>query len=376
MSYRGVIATTVTVLLAMLAATAIAQFSQKTLVVEGEGETKDEAVKRALRTAVEQGVGVLVDSETLVENKELINDKIYTEVKGYVVSYKVLEETEEKGLFSAKVEAIVSLAELRKSIKGLKIILEEKENPRFAVSFSEYIDGADLPSPELRPLFEKKLKDDQFEVIDIAQLEKIKERDAALSYEDPIQAAALGRRMGAEVLIIGEASAELGSVSVAHGIKVYSYSVNVTVKAIKTDTADIIAIESVSETERGGGTKGETGVARDALRKAGNKIYRKLTNKVIETWRSEVYNVTKFQIILINADEEDRGVFVKNLREISGVEKVIERSIVEDTVIMDALVLGSATGTLPDKVLAMEDLPLELKGKSPNRMKVAIILDE
>jgi hypothetical protein len=376
MSYRRVLATTITVLLAMVASVALAQFSQKTIVAEGEGETKDEAVKRALRTAVEQGVGVLVDSETLVENKELLNDKIYTEVKGYVVSYKVLEETEEEGLFSTKVEAIVSLENLRKSIKGLKIILEEKENPRFAVSFSEYIDGADLPSPELRPLFEKKLKEDQFEVIDIAQLEKIKERDATLNYEDPIQAAALGRRMGAEVLIIGEASAELGNVSVAHGVKVYSYSVNVTVKAIKTDTADIIAVESVSETERGGGTKGETGVARDALRTAGNKIYRKLTNKVIETWRSEVYNVTKFQIILMNADEEDRGVFVRNLEEISGIEKVIERSIVEDTVILDALVLGSATATLPEKVLAMEDLPLELKDKSPNRMKVAIILDE
>jgi hypothetical protein len=176
---------------------AFTQFSQKTVVVEGEGETKDEAVKKAMRSAVEQGVGVLVDSETLVENNELINDKIYTEVKGYVVSSKILEESEESGLHTVKIEAVVSLAELRKSIKGLRIVLDEMENPRFAVNFNEYIDGADLPSPELRPLFEKKLKEDKFEVIDIAQLERIQERDATLNYEDPIQAAALGRRIGA-----------------------------------------------------------------------------------------------------------------------------------------------------------------------------------
>ena len=55
-------------------------------------ETKDEATKRALRIAVEQGVGVLVSSETLVENNQLINDKIYTAVAGYVSTYDVLED--------------------------------------------------------------------------------------------------------------------------------------------------------------------------------------------------------------------------------------------------------------------------------------------
>lgn len=376
MSYQAVIRLVLVAVLVVAAATASAQFSQKSIVVEGEAETKDEAVKIALRAAVEQGVGILVDSETLVENNELISDKIYTEVQGYVTEYNVIEETEEAGLVTVKVQATVSLAKLRKSIKGLKIILEEKENPRFAVNFREYIDGADLPSPELRPLFEKKLKDDKFDVIDIAQLELIKERDATLSYEDPIQAAALGRRIGAEVLILGEASAELGNVSVAHGIKVYSYTVNVTVKAIRTDTADIIAVENVSESKRGGGTKGETAIAREALKEAGDKIYKKLTASVIETWRSEVYNVNKFQVILINADDEDRRVFVDNLKGISGVEKVVVRTVVEDTTVMDALVLGSAAGSLADKVLAMEDLPLELREKSANRLKVAIILDE
>lgn len=356
---------------------AYGQFSQKTVVVEASASSKEEAIKKAMRAAVEQGVGVLVSSETIVENNELLNDKIYTEVAGYVTSYKVLEEKEEAGgLWTVKMEAVVSLANLRKSIQGLKILLDEKDNPRFAISFKEYIDGADLPSPELRPLFEKKLKEDKLEVIDVAQLDKIKERDATLSYEDPIQAAALGRRMGADILIIGEASAELGSVSEAFGQKIYNYSVSVTVKAIKTDTAEIMAVEKVSETNRGGGTKGETAIAREALATAGEKIYKKITNKIVEEWRNEVYNVAKYQIILQNADDEDRGTFTKNLKAIEGVEKVIQRDVIEDTVIFDVLALGSVIKTLPDKVLAMKDIPLELKDKSQNRMKIAIKMDE
>ena len=320
MNFRRAMAVVIAAILA-LPVVAFGQFSQRKVIVEASGETKDEAMKMAYRAAIEQGVGVLVDSQTLVENNQLIADKIYTEVQGYVDSSKILEETDEGGLVTVKIEAVVSLANLRESLKGLKLVIDEMDDPRFAVNFAEYIDGADLPSPELRPFFEKKLKEDGLQVIDIAQLEKIKERDATLSYEDPIQAAALGRRIGAEVLILGEASAELGSVSEAHGVKVYSYSISVTVKAIKTDTAEIIAVEKVSTTKRGGGTTGETGVARAGLSEAAAKIYPKLMDKVIEAWRSEVYNVTKVEIILQNADDEDRGVFIENLKGISGVEK-------------------------------------------------------
>ncbi len=179
------------------------------------------------------------------------------------------------------------------------------------------------------------------------------------------------------MLIIGEASAELGDARTVHGIKVYSVQAHVTVKAIKTDTAEIIAVEKVDESNSGGGAgRGEIAIAREALRKAGDKAYKKLTRKIIDAWQTEVYNVTKYQIILQNADDEDRETFIRNLKGISGVEKVIERAVVEDTVMMDALVLGSAKAGLAKKILAMEDLPLELKDKQPNRLKVAIIMDE
>ena len=36
-------------------------------------------------------------------------------------------------------------------------------------------------------------------------MEKIKERDVALSFDDPARAAALGQRYGAELVIVGKA---------------------------------------------------------------------------------------------------------------------------------------------------------------------------
>lgn len=352
---------------------ASAQFSQKTVTVTGEGETKDEATKRALRIAVEQGVGVLVSSETLVENNQLINDKIYTAVAGYVSTYDVLEDNGgADGLWEVKVQATVSLAELREDLQALKLLIEEKENPRIAIIFREYMDGGELPAPVVQTAFEKYFLKAKFDVIDVGQLEKIKEQDATLSYDDPIEAAALGRRFGAEVLILGEASAELGSVRTAHGVKVYSFAANVTVKAIKTDTAKVIAVVEADGKARGGGTKGESTIAREALKQAGDKAVDKLMDKIVEVWRDEVYNVQTVQVVLLNADDEEQKRFVEGLNNIDGVEKTVERFVEETTAMYDVLVTGSIKKDLADKIKDIEGLTLVLRSKRANSLKFVV----
>jgi len=353
-----------------------AQFAQRTVTVTGEGMSKNEATTRALRSAVEQGVGVLISSETLVEQNQLISDKIYSEVTGYVSTYDVLEDNDgADGLWEVKVQATVSLAELRKDLQALKVLIEEKENPRIAIVVREYIDGGELPAPVVQTALEKRFLGAKFDVIDVAQLEKIKERDATLSYEDPIEAAALGRRFGADVLILGEASAELGDVRTAHGVKVYSVSASITLKAIKTDTAKVITVVEGSNSSRGGGTKGESAVAREALRKAGDKVVDKLMDNIVEVWRDEVYNVQTVQIVLFNASEEEQKLFVQGLNNIEGVQKSIERLAEETTAVYDVLVAGAIKKDLAEKIKGIEGLTLAIRGKTANRIKV-IVEDE
>ena len=63
-----------------------------TLVVSGEASTHDEAVKMALRSAVEQTFGTLVSSNTQILNDELIKDEIVTVSSGTIKKYEVLSE--------------------------------------------------------------------------------------------------------------------------------------------------------------------------------------------------------------------------------------------------------------------------------------------
>jgi hypothetical protein len=61
-----------------------------TLVVSGDGSTKEEATHVALRSAIEQAYGVFVSANTEILNDELVKDEIATVTSGNVKSYKEL----------------------------------------------------------------------------------------------------------------------------------------------------------------------------------------------------------------------------------------------------------------------------------------------
>lgn len=61
-----------------------------TLVVSGDGATKEAATHVALRSAIEQAYGVFVSANTEILNDELVKDEIATVTSGNVKSYKEL----------------------------------------------------------------------------------------------------------------------------------------------------------------------------------------------------------------------------------------------------------------------------------------------
>ena len=86
-----------------------------TLVVNGTGQNKEEATKKALRSAIEQAFGTFVSANTEVLNDELIKDEITTVSTGNIKSYKELSITQtSNGLFDASIQATVSIDQLTK----------------------------------------------------------------------------------------------------------------------------------------------------------------------------------------------------------------------------------------------------------------------
>lgn len=83
-----------------------------TLVVKGEGATKEEATKLALRSAIEQAFGVFVSANTQVLNDDIIRDEIATISSGNIQSYKELSYIDLGSTKVVSVEATVSVGKL------------------------------------------------------------------------------------------------------------------------------------------------------------------------------------------------------------------------------------------------------------------------
>lgn len=90
------------------------------VVVEGEGETIDEAKESALREAVESVVGSLLKSVTTSENGEIVKDKIQSCSSAYVEKSTMVGDAvkdEDSGLFTVKVKASVRKSQLAGDIE-------------------------------------------------------------------------------------------------------------------------------------------------------------------------------------------------------------------------------------------------------------------
>lgn len=343
---------------------------------------RDEAIKRALRRAVEQGVGTLVDSESLTQNFQLLNDEIYSQVKGYVREYDIISDN--KGadqIYRIKIRATVVLARLEKDLKALNIIKKEKGNPRIMVLFREMVDQLDqwnggviqgsIAQIEMEKVFLKK----GFPLVDKGQMGAIKQRDVTLSYSDPAKAAALGQRFGAEVVIVGEASSDLVDHSRPYGTSVYFYQAQVSARAIKVDTATVMAVESVESDWRNPGEgqgSGRLEAARQSLRSAGSDLADKMIIQILERWRSEVFNTVSIQIVATDVTGARRRKFKKELKEIRGVESVDERNFTNQIMTIDVEVEGSIWKDFDERLESFKTVGVELTGKTQNRIDISL----
>ena len=128
-----------TVLLSLCLLSGIA--SARAVSVSGVGLTITEAENDALRNAVEQAVGVLVDSETLVRNNVLLRDEIYTKSRGFITNYTVKDQRKTINGWQVFIDAEVDdspNAQLMTELTRLGIIDVKLRNPKIAVYIPEY----------------------------------------------------------------------------------------------------------------------------------------------------------------------------------------------------------------------------------------------
>lgn len=106
-------------MIVVLLSPTMAQVDDVTLVVSGEGTTKDEATVAALRNAIEQAFGVFVSANTEILNDVLVKDEIATISSGNVKKYTELGVlTKANGKTEVSLQATVSVQKLTSYAKS------------------------------------------------------------------------------------------------------------------------------------------------------------------------------------------------------------------------------------------------------------------
>lgn len=116
-----------------------------TVLATGYGVDPDAAKKAAGRAAIEQVVGQLVDAETLVENDELVKDRILTHSAAFLEDVETVgEPAESDGLWTVKVRATVRKTQLSKKLAAENVSRAEvKKGKLFAQAASRQQEAGD-----------------------------------------------------------------------------------------------------------------------------------------------------------------------------------------------------------------------------------------
>ncbi|MBR2520180.1 MAG: hypothetical protein IKE46_10420 [Selenomonadaceae bacterium] len=191
-------------LLIIFSATALA----KSVTVTGTGMTPSDAENDALRMAVENTLGVLVDSETLVQNSMVIRDQIYTQSRGFVTNYTVINREQASGSWRVTINATVDdqpNSKLMNELTRLGIINVQLRNPKIAVYVPESHIQYRVPDPAGETAIVKALIN--------AGFSNVMEVGSRLNVPNPLnmtaaQMSQAAQQFGADIMIVGQAFSE------------------------------------------------------------------------------------------------------------------------------------------------------------------------
>jgi hypothetical protein len=334
----------------------------QTITAEGVGViiggdraiARDQAINDALRKAVEQAVGTMVSSETMVQNFQTLNDRIYTQTQGYIQNYRILSENPGPDVYQVTIQAAVALGDLEKDLQALGFLLSQVGKPRIIILVAEQNIGrqsytywwgarqaeqADLNIAENTIM--DRFREKGFDLIDpSAQTKSIKIPPALQMVELGDRGAiTLGKEADAEVVLVGKALAK--SAGAIAGTSMKSAQANISLRAIQIDDGRVLSAGS----EHAAAVHiDEMTAGAEAIKKASAKISDKMIDDIIKNFQKRVGATTMVQLTIFGlSGVEDLRKFKSSvLGQVRGVEGIHERSFSENVVKMDVDIRGSA----------------------------------
>ncbi len=347
---------------------------------------RDVAIKDALRTAVEQAVGIVLSSESVVENFQILSDRVYTQSQGFVRDYKVLAESKSGGAYRVAVRATVSVGVLRDELQALGVVMAQKGMPRIMFFLAEQNIGQSEPQfwwsgggflsaniAVTENTIAEEMRAKGFILIDRSAAARKIQLDPVFATANLTDQAAiaLGNQNAAEIVIVGKALARYTKNVMGTGMK--SYQASISLRAIRTDTGEIMAASvrtgaAVHTDDVSGGTA--------ALQMVGSQSASDLITQIVAKWRREISRSTIVRVTVGGVGAySDFVAFRKVLsNRVRGVKNVYLRGIDAGEARMDVEIKGNAQ-TLADELMlkSFDNFAINIFNVSQNAIQLRIV---
>jgi len=218
-----------------------------TVSASGLGSTRDAAMREMKRNAVEQAMGVLVRSNTLVEGFEIKRNKVLTQSEGFVKRINNLHEQRDGvGGWQLQAQVSVSSDSIKNEMMALKMLQIDAQMPRIAVVANEQLNGRDkgfaLTATEAMRL----LREKQFNIVDPAQIRKLRNAsfDRALFANQGKSLPTLHIDLAADFFVV--IKTECNSAPIMEGVRLETHQVVASIKVLNAGTGAVLAAETVT----------------------------------------------------------------------------------------------------------------------------------
>jgi len=256
------------------------------VTVTAEGADQDEAVRAAMRKAVETGAGTYISSQSEVKDFALVRDTILARAAGFVQSHTILSKRETPdGMIEVKLQAVVSIQGIEDMWGTVTTMLQQMGRPKIMVFVREKIAEEVQDDSTVQTRIENLLLKSGFLLVNKEQLQEIDKKDlqAAVAEDSPARVQAIAKRFGAQLFITGTANCTAGPAKNVGGVELFPYQSEANIRCYRSDTAQLLS--SIP----GQPTRGVDRVWRSAANKAldlqAQQIAPKVQEDILRFWQ-------------------------------------------------------------------------------------------
>lgn len=300
---------------------------------KNEGAARSQALSNALRDAVKQSVGIILDSNTMVKNWVLIRDEVVSSSQGFVEKYEIIRDEQKNGTWFITLNAVVSKSGIMDKLTELRILHQKMGNKKLMVLYHpkhpRALERSHIAVDATRVSIQNKFNSSGFRVFDQAVVQQLYATLKPQGSELGINKDWIRVAKENQVDIVVEYDLFSSQQKPFTNAAFIAAKINTSIKVYDVTTGRLISSGQTMQKQM---TNAEVGSYdwEDALQKAGikagNVIADETISKIVDYYKSVGDIGNSFFMVFKDFSEDDADKILKVLENIEGYQSLSERT--------------------------------------------------